>query len=216
MSSKLFLVGIVGGVASGKSAVAKRLAELGAIRISADEIGHALLENDAEIRERVVELFGREIVAADGSLNRAAIASRVFGEEPTLSAGRRSLEAILHPAIRAESERRLKQAADEGVHRIAVLDAPLLIEAGWLPRCREVVFVDTPLEVRRRLAAKRGWSTEELARRESNQVPLVEKRKVATIVIANSGDLPTLHRQVDGLFRDLQDRADSRRRADFH
>ncbi len=207
MSLEPFLVGIVGGIASGKSSVAKRFAELGAIRISADEIGHRLLENDSDVRSKVVELFGLEVVSENGGLDRRKIADRVFGDDPLAIAKRRSLEAILHPAIRAESERHLKQIAVDGSALIAILDAPLLIEAGWLPRCREVVFVDTPLEARQKLAAQRGWSPEELSRRESNQVSLEEKRKAATAVVINDGSLLNLYNQVDDLYREFQRRA---------
>jgi dephospho-CoA kinase len=87
---------------------------------------------------------------------------------------------------------------------MVLLDAPLLIEAGWLPRCKAVVFVDTPLELRQRFAAERGWEADELARRESNQVSLAEKQAAATHVISNHGSLKELLEATDRIFHDLR------------
>jgi dephospho-CoA kinase len=172
MKPEPFIVGIVGGVASGKSVVARRFAELGAHRISADETAHRLLADDPEIRERVLALFGNDVLGPDGAIDRSKIATKVFGELPENISLRRRLEAILHPRIRAESERRILEISAGDSQAIILLDAPLLIEAGWLPRCKAVIFVDAPLELRQRLAAQRGWNAEELARRESNQVSI--------------------------------------------
>jgi dephospho-CoA kinase len=203
MPSKVILIGIIGGIASGKSYVADRLESLGAYCIHADVIGHELLENGNEIRSRIVKLFGQGVVNTEGKIDRKAIAHQVFGESDEATEKRRKLEAILHPAIRAESDRCLARLEKEGKACLAVLDAPLLVEAGWLPRCNEVIFVDTPIEKRRALAIQRGWSTDELARREANQLSVEEKQKKATIVLANNGTLEDLDFQVDSLYRSL-------------
>ncbi len=201
MKSEPFIVGIVGGVASGKSVVARRFAELGAHRISADETAHRLLTLDPTIREQVLALFGNEVLGPDGNIERSKIAVKVFGVLPEQVSLRRRLESILHPRIRAESERRISEILATDSQAIILLDAPLLIEAGWLPRCSAVVFVDTPLELRQRLAAQRGWTVEELARREANQVSIAEKQRVATHVIPNHGSLDDLFKETDRVFR---------------
>jgi dephospho-CoA kinase len=208
MNTEPFIVGIVGGVASGKSVVARRFGELGAYRISADETGHRLLADDPEVREKVLALLGNDSLDSDGNLDRSKIAAQVFGNQPERIVLRRGLEAILHPRIRAESERMIVEIGAANPRKMVLLDAPLLIEAGWLPRCRAIVFVDTPLELRQRFAAERGWDADELARRESNQVSLAEKRAAATHVIANHGSLEELLQAADRVFSELRSASD--------
>ncbi|QDT68695.1 Dephospho-CoA kinase [Planctomycetes bacterium MalM25] len=175
------IFGLTGGIASGKSFVAALLAERGAVVLDADRHAHAVLDEPA-VRAALVERWGAEIVAEDGSLNRAAIAGRVFGDSDEALAERRFLEGLVHPRVRERLRDELEAARQRGVPA-AVLDIPLLIEAGWAEECDTVLFVDTPAGVRQARAAERGWSPEELVRREAAQTPIEEKRKTATAVI---------------------------------
>jgi dephospho-CoA kinase len=198
-----FIVGLVGGVASGKSEVARRFQMLGADVISADTTGHRLLAEDLETQQEVIELFGRDVLDATGKIDRRRIAARCFGDLPEQQKLRRALEAILHPRIRAASEQQILTIAQANPRSMILLDAPLLIEAGWLPRCSAVVFIDTPLERRQHFASQRGWSVDEHAKREANQMVLDQKRAAATDILHNNGSLPELHLAIDQLYSEL-------------
>lgn len=175
------IFGLTGGIASGKSFVAALLAERGAVVLDADRHAHAVLD-EPEVRAALVERWGAGIEAEDGSLNRGEIAGRVFGDSDEALAGRRFLEGLVHPRVRQRLRTELEAArADEAP--AAVLDIPLLIEAGWADECDAVLFVDTPAEVRRARAAERGWSADELAQREAAQTPVEQKRSRADEVI---------------------------------
>lgn len=173
--------GLTGGIASGKSFVAGLLAERGAAVLDADRHAHAVLGEPA-VRDALVQRWGDEILAGDGSLRRGEIARRVFGEGDGALAERRFLEGLVHPRVRERLHAELAEARDRGASA-AVLDIPLLIEAGWADECDAVLFVDTPDAVRRERAAGRGWSADELARREASQTPLAEKRERADVVV---------------------------------
>ncbi len=182
------IVGIIGGIGSGKSAVAQWVAERAPVlRIDADRLGHAALAQP-DVREALVAAFGPEILADDGMISRPALASKVFGMGETQRAARERLEAIVHPAIgRALDE--VLAALPAGVQAV-LLDAALLLEVGWDRRCAAVVYIETPDEVRRsRVLQERGWTTEQLAAREASQWPPAEKRLRATHVVTNDGPL---------------------------
>lgn len=185
------IVGIVGGIGSGKSTVARWVAEHHpAAVIDADRIGHALLK-DPRVQYELLTAFGPEIVDATGGVSRSALAARVFGTTPEQQAARAQLDGILHPAIRAEM---LRQAAavDPAKAQVILFDAAILLESGWRDVCRGVVFVDTPLARRQAWVAEhRGWTAEELSRREASQWPLDRKRAAADDVIANDSDVAT-------------------------
>lgn len=197
--AKLTIIGLVGGIASGKSLVARRMEARGAHLIVADRIGHELLQSDPGVRAQVVGLFGDSVVDIGGRLDRSKIAAQVFGEQPASRQRLQQLEAILHPAIRLEVERRLAAIRHQEKRAIVVLDAPLLLEAGWSEQCDEVVFVDTPHERREFFALQRGWSAAEWEQREARQLPIAEKRRRATVVLDNSGSLEDLELRVDQL-----------------
>lgn len=182
------IVGIIGGIGSGKSAVAQWVAERAPVlRIDADRLGHAVLARP-DVREELVAAFGLEILADDGTISRPALASKVFGNGETQRAAKERLEAIVHPAM----ERALDEVLatlPAGVHAV-LLDAALLLEAGWDRRCAAVVYIETSDEVRRsRILQERGWTTEQLAAREASQWPPAEKRRRATHVVTNDGPL---------------------------
>jgi dephospho-CoA kinase len=202
MTKRPMLIGIVGGIASGKSEVASLLVQHGAARINADELGHILLTSDESIQEKVVGLFGESILDESQQIDRKKIASQVFGNDSRSRTLLDQLEAILHPAIRHLADERLAMLRKQPGIEMIVLDAPLLIEAGWSSMCDEILFVDTPLGQRQQYASRRGWSVDELAKREATQLALTEKRSAASKVIVNDGDLDSLKRKVKAIIRE--------------
>lgn len=190
----MITIGLVGGVASGKSAVAAALSRRGAVVFDADKLGHRVLE-EPEVRDALVARWSAAILSPDGRINRRAVASRVFGDTPEAISEREFLEQTLHPRIRRLVEAEIRQLPDASVPAI-VIDAPLLIEAGWNDICQAVLFVDAPRPQRLARALTRGWTPEEFARREASQLPIEEKRRWATRVIDNSGSLEDLEAQV--------------------
>jgi dephospho-CoA kinase len=184
-------IGLVGGVASGKSLVASMLVELGAGLLDADRSGHAVLAEDAEVREALRHRWGDAIFTAEGDVDRAALAPRVFAEDDGARADREFLEDLLHPRIRRRLEGLRQQFAAEG-KPAAVLDAPLLLEAGWGPMCDIVLMVDAPRESRLQWARQRGWTDVEFARREAAQWPVEQKRRAVDVVIQNDGSIDDL------------------------
>ena len=190
------VLGLVGGIASGKSTVARLLAGPEGVVIDADALAHEVLDSPGVVR-RVRERFGSELIGADGKPDRTALAARVFapGADPAL---REELADWIHPAVRARILELLSEALEAKVARV-VLDVPLLLESAQalLPRCDAVIFVDTRLEDRdRRARESRGWASGEVARRESSQLSLEEKRRRADHVIPNHGSLEELERAV--------------------
>jgi dephospho-CoA kinase len=190
----MLIIGLVGGVASGKSAVAAALARQGAVVFNADHFGHEVLREPA-IRDELVKRWGRAVLDADGQISRAAVAARVFGNSPEAAVDRQFLEQLTHPRIRQRILDEIRRLPDQSVPA-AVIDAALLFESGWNEVCQTVAFVDAPLEARRQRARLRGWSDEELSRREAAQLPIEEKRRLADYVIENSGSLADLEQQV--------------------
>ncbi len=204
LSNPARVIGLVGGIASGKSFVASELERRGATLIAADEIGHTILQRPSVVHSLVRE-FGQSILASDGSVDREAIAQMVFGRDDLSQQRLKQLEALVHPLIHAESVRQLR-AIQEGVAPPAaiVLDAPLLIEAGWLPLCDLVLFVECDLATRQQRALARGWDSDELAHREAAQLPLDRKRREATHVVTGSADQSSLlASQLDELWREI-------------
>ncbi len=179
------VVGIVGGVCAGKSSVLRTVSDLQLFVIDADHIGHALLEKN-DIRSQLRDTFGKEIFDEAGLVLRTRLAEIVFGDTDEQTNNRNRLNEILHPAIRTEIHRSIKQAPQDV--DAFILDAALLLEVGWADECDAVIFVDTPIEMRQqRAAANRGWSVEEFRRREASQWSPVKKRQFAEFVVDNSG-----------------------------
>ena len=189
------VIGIVGGIAAGKSAVAERFALHGLVPVDADRIARATSELP-EVLAEVEAAFGPAAVAG-GRLDRAALAARVFAD-PT---ARARLEAILHPRIRATIRQELDAARTAG-HSV-LLDVPLLFENGLSALCDHVVFVDAPEPVRQARAKTRGWADGELARREHAQLPLTEKRARAGLLVDNGGDRAAMAAQVAAILQQL-------------
>jgi dephospho-CoA kinase len=193
-------IGLVGGVASGKSLVAQLFEERGAGLLDADRAGHEVLAHDGEVRQAVVDRWGPSVLTADGSIDRAAIAARVFDANDVSATERQYLESLLHPRIRRLLAEKTTQFAAQGRPAV-VLDAPLLLEAGWGPLCDLVVMVEADRDVRLARAEERGWSAAEFSRREAAQWPVAEKRRAAHATLVNSGDVAALRTAVGELWR---------------
>lgn len=194
------VLGLIGAIGGGKSSVSRRLASRGAAVIDADAVGHELLEEPA-VRDRVVGRFGPGVLEAateGGSprISRRALGAIVFHDPDAL----RDLEAILHPAMRERFRQAIGRLSREGGRACIVLDAAVLLEAGWDDLCDRIACIDAPRAERlRRVAASRGWSDEALAAREDAQKPVEEKRRRADWIIENDGTPARLEREADRL-----------------
>jgi dephospho-CoA kinase len=188
LQHRIPVVGIVGGIGSGKSAVTKWVAaKANVMVIDADKLGHEALTLDS-VKSALRQRFGDVVFDQSGDISRGALARVVFGNTPEHLVARQDLEGISHPAIEARVVQLINQAELEGREAV-LLDAAVLFEAGWQRQCDAVVFVDASDNVRqRRVAARSGWSQEELRRRESSQLPLVEKKRLSNVVISNESD----------------------------
>jgi dephospho-CoA kinase len=189
---KLPIIGLIGGIGSGKSTVARMLAELGCLVADSDAMGHQALE-DERIREQIRHKWGTEVFApgAGSPINRTALAQKVFADP----SARKHLESLVHPWIE-ERRAELFSTPPKGT-RALVIDAPLLLEAGLGPQCDAIIFVESPESVRQnRVAATRGWDPAELSRREAAQLPLDQKRLSAHHVLRNDGSSDALQAQV--------------------
>jgi dephospho-CoA kinase len=193
------VIGLIGGVASGKSTVARWWGAWGAALVHADDLGHDALREPAVVRELVAR-WGPSVLDAEGKIVRQAVAQRVFGSDASAVANRAFLEETLHPRIRRRAEAALAEA-DAAGRPAAVLDAPLLVEAGWDALCDLVVWVETPRAARLRYAAGRGWSEDQFAAREAAQMPIEQKRGRATHILENCGTLDDLRTASEAFWR---------------
>ena len=176
------IIGLVGGIGSGKSTVARVLVSLGCGLIDADDLSHRALD-EPEVRQKLVEWWGPSVVDKDGTINRKAVGERVFADPAEL----KRLEELIHPRVIQERAALLaKYRADPGVTAI-VDDTPLLMETGLDEDCDAIIFIEASWENRvRRVAAARGWTADELTRRQENQMPLDMKAKRADYVVENN------------------------------
>jgi dephospho-CoA kinase len=195
------VIGVLGGVASGKSLVAHQLARLGAGVLDADGAGHEVLRLPS-VESAARDRWGEEIFGADGRIDRARLARLVFGPSQEAAEERAYLEHLTHPEIGRRLAEQARRLAESGA-AVVVLDAPLLLEAGWDSFCDTLVFVDAPRPLRAARASARGWSEEEFAARESVQLPLERKRERADVVIDGSGSPESARLQVERLWRTL-------------
>ena len=186
------IIGLTGGIASGKSTIARLLEKMGASVIDADQLSRDAVIPGSLALSEIAEEFGPSILNQDGTLNRAALGKIIFADPDS----RHLLEAITHPAIASLARERLDSLERKGVE-VAVYMAPLLVEAGVSGRVDEiwVVFVDTETQVMR-LMARDGISREEALQRINSQMPMEEKRHFGKVVIDNRGSLDDAERQV--------------------
>src|SRR5262245_24557232 len=185
------VIGLLGRIGSGKSFVAGLLAARGGFLIAADPIAHEALRQP-EIREQVVAIFGRECLGADGEVERKNLAGPVFA-----NAGlRQKLEALVFPWVGAKVAGLIEQATADPAVKFVVLDAPVMLEAGWNNVADRLVYVKVPRDVQLARLAARGWTADQLAARESAQMSAVEKARRADAVIDNSGPPEQTAREV--------------------
>ena len=184
------IIGLTGGIATGKSAVARFLEEQGAVVIDADKLAREAVCPGARALERIVALFGEDMLLPDGSLDRKRLGRKVFADVDK----RRQLEEILHPEIRRLAEERIAVMAAEG-HRVLLYMAPLLIESGAVDRVHEIWVVTVSPDVQReRLMFRDGIGLEEAERIIASQMPLAEKERHGKVVVDNSGTLEQTQR----------------------
>lgn len=195
------LIALTGGIASGKSTIARRLAEKGAVVIDADALVREVQQPGSPVVEALAKEFGADILGRDGALDRATLGARVFGDPGRVA----RLNAIVHPAVRALSDRRIADALAQDPQPLVVYDVPLLVEARANDRWELVVVAHAPASLREeRLVSLRGLSPEEAAARIASQASDEERLAVADVVIDTSGTLDETMRQVDDLWDRLR------------
>ena len=201
-------VGLTGGIASGKSTVARMLAEKGALVIDLDEIAHAVQEPESPVWRAIVDHFGRAILGPDGAIDRRKLGSVVFGDREKLEI----LNRLVHPAVLTEWQRRIAEIRAARPDAIILSDIPLLLEAGLKPLVDLVLLVYLPPEEQiRRLMTRNGYCRDEAMSRLASQMPIDEKLPAADIVISNDGTPEETQRSVDGLWEELRRRERCRR-----
>jgi len=206
----MLIVGLTGGIASGKSTVSNILRQEGVPVICADELARAVVAVGSPALNEIRSLLGDQVLDATGNLDRPKVARIVFNN----SEKRRALEQIIHPRVAEEQERRLKALQDAG-HQLVVLDVPLLFETGWERYVALVIVVYVPRQIQeQRLMLRDGLHLEEARARLAAQMDIEEKRARADYIIDNSGSRDATQVQVMQVLKDLrnrQDRVGSRR-----
>ncbi|REJ04593.1 dephospho-CoA kinase [Microbacterium bovistercoris] len=188
------LIALTGGIASGKSTIAARLAEHGAVVVDADQIVRDVQTAGSPVLAAIAAEFGDGMLLTDGSLDRAALGTRVFGDDAALA----RLNGIVHPAVKAESARRFAAAFAADPDAVVVYDVPLLVEARVDDPWDFIIVADAPAELRvRRLVELRGLTEEAARARIASQVSDAARRAIADIVIDTSGTLEQTKQQVD-------------------
>jgi len=194
------VIGLTGGVASGKSTVSRMLSELGAHIIDADLIARQVVEPGREAWKEIADAFGAGVLNPDRTINRKALGSIVFNDPEALN----RLNKIVHPRVIAEENEQIGEIQKREPQAIIVLDIPLLIETGGLGRVEKLIVVVADEEKQiERLVEKRGLSREEALKRIRAQMPLKEKAKFADYVIENSGTLEATRLQVEAIWKDI-------------
>ncbi len=194
------LVALTGGIASGKSTISRRLAEHGAVIVDADQIVRDVQQPGSPVLDAIAEAFGEGMLRPDGSLDRAILGSRVFGDDAAIA----RLNAIVHPAVREESARRFAAAFQEHPEAVVVYDVPLLVEARVGDPWDLIVVAHAPADVRAsRLVRLRGMTAAEASARIASQVPDEERLRIADVVIDTAGTLAHTAGQVDELWSRL-------------
>ncbi|MGI8615843.1 MAG: dephospho-CoA kinase [Actinomycetota bacterium] len=198
----MLLVGLTGGIGSGKSTVARLLERRGAAVIDADQLAREAVAKGTPGFDRVVDAFGRGVVSPDGELDRSALANRIFSDQ----AQKAALEAIVHPEVARRFSDQVE--AFRATDRIVVYVTPLLVELGLAPAFDVVVVVTASPHLRvSRVASDRGLSPDEVRGRLAVQATDEQRAEVADVLIDNDGSLAELEPQVDRLWRDLQTRS---------
>lgn len=182
------IVGVTGGFGTGKSTVAQCFKKLGAAVLDADKFAHEALRSESPVYKRLAALIGPEGLDPDGAIDRKKVAAMIFQEEHI----RRAVEAVVHPYVFERIRQEAKRASQEAV----VLDIPLLFETGFNQYCHWTVTVDAPEGVVLKRLRRKGFSGEDIQRRQAVQMPLKQKKKLADFVVSNGGTLNQTRSQV--------------------
>ena len=200
----MLLVGLTGGIGSGKSTVAELLAERGAVVIDADDLARRAVAPGTEGFDRVVETFGRDILGPDGDIDRSRLAETVFGDPTRL----RALESIVHPEVARLYAEALEPFRE--TDRVVVYSVPLLAERGLAEGFDVVVLIVADIDRRiERLMRDRGMTSEQVRARTATQLSDEDRARVADVLLDNDGELGRLTPQVDRLWLDLAKRAEA-------
>lgn len=193
------LIGIIGGIASGKSTVAAEFGKLGCAVIDADVIVHELLREDG-VRNEVVQLFGPDVLNACGQLDRKRLAAIVFADTKRLSA----LDKVVHPRVLQRTEELIEQYSNDSHTKAIILDMPLLVEVGWANRCDRVIFVRCDRRRRVERARHKGLRDDrEIEIRENLQISVDKKAELADDIVDNNSGFLTLVRQIKEIFSEI-------------
>jgi len=192
------VIGILGGIGSGKSTVAAEFAKLGCKVIDADKIAHKLLDRKT-VKEKIVGLFGEAILNSSGKVEHKKLAGVVFASDEKLD----SLNGVIHPLVLKHTEELIEQYNQQNQVKAIVLDMPLLVEVGWAKRCDRLIFVDCEQKIRAERAKKRDFDKNQIKIRENFQISLDNKESLADNVVENNSDFSALVRQVADIFSDI-------------
>lgn len=194
------LIALTGGIASGKSTIARRLESLGAVVVDADQIVRDVQSPESPVLREIATAFGDEVLDSAGALDRAVLGARVFSDPEALA----RLNGIVHPAVRRESQRRFEVAFAEDPHAVVVYDVPLLVEARVDDPWDTIVVAHAPAEERlRRLIELRGMEPREAQNRIDAQVADEKRLAIADVVVDTAGSLEHTEQQVDALWQRL-------------
>ncbi|MDD5011566.1 MAG: dephospho-CoA kinase [Phycisphaerae bacterium] len=190
------IIGILGGIASGKSTLAKELENQGCAVIDADAIAKQLLQTD-DVKKQIRDRFGGGVFDTAGQVDKAKLAEMVF----TGTASVEAINAIVHPKVLKRTEELIAQYQNDPAVKAVVLDIPLLLETGWEKRCDKLIFVDCSRPARLERASKKGvFDENQLKKRENFQISLDKKQKIAHYIVDNNKDLSELTKQIGEIF----------------
>jgi dephospho-CoA kinase len=196
----MIVIGLTGGIASGKSTVARMLSELGAVVIDADEVGHEAFGPHTEAWRKVVAAFGKDILGQKEEIDRSKLAQLVFNDSKALNRLNNIMHPLMHEIVRQKIESLRRQGAG-----VVVLEATLLIEAKWTDLVDQVWVTITPEDtVVNRLVSQKEFTEEQAKARIKSQTPISQRARRADVVIRNDSDVATLRKRVEGLWRKLQ------------
>ncbi len=199
------IIGILGGIGSGKSTVAAEFAKLGCKVIDADKIAHELLDEPG-VKEKIIGIFGQAILDSAGKIDREKLAELVFADARTCGYANTGAEKlsllnrIIHPLVLQRAEELIEQYNRQKQVKAIVLDMPLLVEVGWDKRCDKLIFVDCEQKLRLDRAKKLGFDKNQVKIRENFQISLDNKANLADNIINNNSDFSALARQVADIF----------------
>jgi len=192
------VIGILGGIGSGKSTVAAEFAKLGCKVIDADKIAHELLDSKT-VKEEIVGLFGEVVLDSSGKIEHKKLAGVVFASGDKLD----SLNGVIHPLVLARTEELIEQCNQQNQVKAIVLDMSLLVEVGWAQRCDRLIFVNCEQKIRAERAKKKGFDENQIKIRENFQISLDNKESLADNIVENNSGFSALVRQIADIFSDI-------------